>query len=269
MSKIQAYSVKGNKLEAVDFPKERTVEPNMNLISQAMYVFENRSHKGTSKTKTRAEVQATTAKMYKQKGTGNARHGARTAPLFAGGGTAHGPHGIKRTLKISNSLKSRALNMALSMKVKEGKAILVDKMESLTKTKEAQSLLNSIMSEADTKLKSGILIAVADGKKEINRVFRNIRGVTIDSWKNLNVHKVYLSNLLIIDKDALKEAKSGPSTTLRASKSTKKDLLKSETEAPKKVKNVRAIKRSAKSLNKRDQTKAQKTIKKVKKGSKK
>ncbi len=253
MSKIQSYSVKGTKLEAADFPKERTVEPNMNLISQAMYVFENRSHKGTSKTKTRAEVRATTAKMYKQKGTGNARHGARTAPLFAGGGTAHGPHGIKRTLKISNNLKLRALNMALSMKVKEGTAVLVDKMETLTKTKEAQTLLNSILRETEMKTVSGVLVAISDGKKEINRVFRNIKGVTIDSWKNLNVRKVHLSNLLIIDKDAVSQDKSIKSTT--GIKSTEKKELKVEIKTAK-VKNVRAIKRTAKSLNKRDPKKS-------------
>ncbi len=247
MSKIQSYSSKGVKLESVEYPKNRTVEPNMNLITQALFIYEDRSHKGTSKTKTRAEVNATTAKMYKQKGTGNARHGARSAPLFAGGGTAHGPHGLKRMLVLSKKLNRRALDMALSLKVSEGKAVIVDKLESLAKTKEAQVLLNTLKNESKLGKGSKILLALSDGKQEVNRVFRNIENVCIDAWKNLNVKQVIDSAFVIIDKDAVNsEPRTGKKVTTVAASSTLKSETKTAKVAKSPVKKVKTVKPTAK-----------------------
>jgi len=75
MTKLQTYSVKGNKTGTIDLPKTLLVKENSYLLTQAIHVYEDRSHKGTARVKTRTEVHGTTAKMYRQKGTGNARHG--------------------------------------------------------------------------------------------------------------------------------------------------------------------------------------------------
>ena len=113
--KIQIYSSKGNKTGTMDFPKEYLVDANMNLIAQALHVYEDRGHKGTSKVKTRSQVNASRAKIYKQKGTGGARHGDKKAPIFVGGGIAHGPHGVKRELTLPKKLKARVSKMILTI----------------------------------------------------------------------------------------------------------------------------------------------------------
>ena len=92
MLKTKTYSLKGTKLKETSLPKEFGQKENLPLLAQAVRVYEERSHIGFAKTKTRAEVNRTTKKVYKQKGTGGARHGARSAPIYVGGGTAHGPN---------------------------------------------------------------------------------------------------------------------------------------------------------------------------------
>lgn len=202
--KIKVYTPKSDKTETMDFPKERLVEPNLNLLSQASFVSEDRSHKGTARVKTRAEINATTAKMYKQKGTGNARHGSRRAPIFKGGGIAHGPHGVKRVLSLSKKLNKKAINMALSAKVKEEKAVVVDKLGALVKTKDAQKLVNTIFGSKKTHpANSKIVLALAESKKEVARAFRNIENVAVTTFKGLGIKDILHSRMLLIDKEAL------------------------------------------------------------------
>ena len=81
---------------------------------------------GTHKTKTRSEVKRTTAKMYRQKGTGGARHGAKSAPIFVGGGTAHGPRVRSHAHDLPKKVRALALRHALSSKVKESAFIVLD-----------------------------------------------------------------------------------------------------------------------------------------------
>jgi large subunit ribosomal protein L4 len=105
MLKVDLYSFEGKKKENATLPKEYDVKPNLILLSQAIHVFESREHLGLARTKTRSEVAISTKKIYRQKGTGGARHGAKSAPIFVGGGTAHGPKGVKRILRLSESQK--------------------------------------------------------------------------------------------------------------------------------------------------------------------
>src|SRR5690554_4960009 len=79
---------------------------NPTLLAQAVRVYLSNLRQGTSKVKTRSEVSRTRAKWYRQKGTGNARHGARSAPIFVGGGVAHGPNGQQNwTKSLSRKMK--------------------------------------------------------------------------------------------------------------------------------------------------------------------
>ena len=92
------------------------VKVSDSLLVQAIYVYQSNSHQDTSKAKTRGEIRASKRKIYKQKGTGRARHGALSAPIFVGGGVAHGPTGIRPNRKKLNSkMKQKALVGALSI----------------------------------------------------------------------------------------------------------------------------------------------------------
>ncbi|KKT36270.1 MAG: 50S ribosomal protein L4, partial [Candidatus Collierbacteria bacterium GW2011_GWA1_44_12] len=106
------------------------VEVSPSLISQAIYVYQANSHRGVAKAKTRGEVTASTRKIYKQKGTGNARHGAKSAPIFVGGGVVFGPTGLATPLKSFNQkMKLKALAGILTLYRAEDRLSLLDSKE--------------------------------------------------------------------------------------------------------------------------------------------
>lgn len=248
MAKVLVFSVKGVKSGSLDFPEELTAKPNMNLIAQSIHVYEDRSHKGTSKAKTRSQVFASGAKIYKQKGTGGARHGDVKAPIFVGGGVAHGPKGVKRILKMPQKLRARVLKMLLDLKIKNQRLVLVDKLESLNKTKDSQVLLSSIHKAIGIDRPIKTLLSVAKEKTEAIRNFRNIEGVTVGSWSNLNPYTVFTSNLIIIDRDVLKkETKSKREEdsikTKKPSSTVRKNVKNSASKTQKTAKKVRRNKK--------------------------
>ncbi len=212
MTKINTYSAKGIKGTQITLPKMFSGKENMPLLAQAIKVYEARSHTGSSKTKTRGEVRASKVKIWRQKGTGRARHGAVSAPIFVGGGQAHGPKGVKRELSLPKKMKQKALSLALSLLAKEGRIVGVTNISLLKKTKEAKSLLDKIIEkEAKEKKIKKILIALSKDKKEAERVFRNLPNVNVALFGNLNAHNVYFSDFLVLDKDVVtkKEKKTG------------------------------------------------------------
>jgi large subunit ribosomal protein L4 len=202
MSKANVYSVKGVRGQAITLPKNFSEKENKILLAQAIRVYENRLHPGLSKTKRRGEVIATTRKVWRQKGTGRARHGARSAPIFVGGGKAHGPTGTKRQLVLPKKMRQKSLNIALSMKAKNGQVIVVDNTSSLKKTKEAQSLIDKIISK-EKKMKKGqrFTFVLTDGNLQARLALRNIKKVGVIDYKNLNAYQVFFGEVLIFDKD--------------------------------------------------------------------
>jgi large subunit ribosomal protein L4 len=202
MSKANVYSVKGVKGQAITLPKNFSEKENKILLAQAIRVYENRLHPGLSKTKRRGDVIATTRKVWRQKGTGRARHGARSAPIFVGGGKAHGPTGTKRRLVLPKKMRQKSLNIALSMKAKNGQVIVVGNTSSLKKTKEAKNLIDKIISK-EKKMKKGqrFTFVLADGNLQARLALRNIKKVGVIDHKNLNAYQVFFGEVLVFDKD--------------------------------------------------------------------
>lgn len=165
------------------------------LIAQAIYVYTENTHRGVSKTKTRGEVDLTKHKVYKQKGTGNARHGAKSSPVYVGGGVAFGPTGHKTALKsLSKKMKSLALLGILSLYQKENRLSVMDvKNISSSKTKDVAKVLGS------DKL---ALIQYQDSEDFI-RAVGNISNVTLHSASRLNVFGVALAPKVVFTKNAL------------------------------------------------------------------
>src|SRR5690606_17698714 len=206
MTKITTYSIKGVKGPDTTLPKEITGSANLKLLAQAVRVYENNIHTGVSKAKTRGEVVASKKKIYRQKGTGRARHGAISAPIFVGGGKAHGPDGLNKILSISKKMKQKALISAISLKVKSNSVFVISGVNTLKKTKEAANLLAKIL-EKNTK---NCIVALAKGNSHCVKFFRNIEGVKTIDYSNLNAHQVYLSKNIILDKDAFETKKEKP-----------------------------------------------------------
>lgn len=207
MLKAALYNFEGKKTENINLPKEFDVKPNLNLLSQAIHVYEDRAHFGLARAKTRGEVAISTRKIYRQKGTGGARHGAKSAPIFVGGGAAHGPTGIKRILHLTKSQRNKALLYAISYKISDSLIVLADNLEKIKKTKDAANLIKNILKDKNWNDGKNVVIALSNGSPEAFRSFRNIKGVVVDFYKNLNAYKVFLAGGLIIDRKAFEEKK--------------------------------------------------------------
>ncbi len=200
MSKVDAYSAKGTKLSTFTLPKGFEEKGSMNLLAQAIRVYEARGHFGLAKAQTRAEVNRTKKKVYKQKGTGGARHGSRSAPIYVGGGKAHGPRPVERALHLPEKMRQKALKIALGLKVADGKVVFVSDLGKIKKTKEAQNLMDKIGAK-------GKVVFVLKGEVS-KKPFINIRGSQVIFYRDLNAYNAYLGGSLIFDKAIFeKEAK--------------------------------------------------------------
>lgn len=223
MSKANVYSVKGAKASSMTLPVVFSQKENEQLLGQALRVYEWQSHLGTHRVKTRAEVNISKRKIYKQKHTGNARHGAKSAPIFVGGGVTHGPKGIKRELSLPKTMRVKALALALSIKAKNEKIIVVGDLDKITKTSEAQVFLNKIFKgDFEGKTPKTTLLALSDKNKDVVKFFRNIKDITIVAYKNLNVHEVFFGGIILIDQEVFAVAKPKVDKKEVAKKPTKK-----------------------------------------------
>ncbi|MCB9813062.1 MAG: 50S ribosomal protein L4 [Pseudomonadales bacterium] len=174
------------------------VTTNNGLLSQAVRVYLSNKRQGTSKVKTRGEVTGSRRKIWKQKGTGNARHGAKSAPIFVGGGVAHGPTGLENwTLKLSKVMKRKALISALSMQASN--IFVSENLVDLNgKTKLAVNLLNGLKI-SDKK----VLIVTGVDNELVRRAFGNIQRVEVIEYSLVNALNIASADALIISKDAV------------------------------------------------------------------
>jgi len=129
MPEVALYDAQGEKVGQVELADEIfAVRVNHALIHQAVVAVERAMSQDSARTLRRSEVRLTKAKWYRQKGTGRARHGAQSAPLFVGGGVAHGPSGPRRRPKLTRRMRRQALMAALSAKMHDGAIMVVDEM---------------------------------------------------------------------------------------------------------------------------------------------
>lgn len=245
MLKADLYNFDGKKKEAITLPVEFDVKVNNNALSQAIHVYEDRSHIGFAKAKTRSEVAISTKKIYRQKGTGGARHGAKSAPIFVGGGAAHGPTGVKRVLRVLKSQGRKTLMYALKYKISQSRVVFVDDIEKIKKTKDADKLISGIEKEKKW-LKKNILLVVSGGNSGTRMFFRNIKGVTVDIYKHLNAYKVFLANGIIVDRGIFNDLGGKDKKTVnKTEEQTKVVKIKNEkvVKTVKKVSKKKAVKK--------------------------
>jgi len=178
------------------------VKLNKKLLSEAVRVFLANQRRSRAKTKTRAEVSGSGRKIWRQKGTGRARHGDMYANIFVGGGVAFGPTGRenwKRTLPKKK--KEKALKVALSQKLKDKEIFFVDSFEKAgQKTKEAEKSLLTI-------LKNAAKTTLVFGKKTPKSClpFRNIPWVEIVGAEELNPYLVLNNKYLVFEEEGLEK----------------------------------------------------------------
>lgn len=197
---ITVYSLLGKEAGTMELPKEVFgKEVNKQLLAQATRVYLTNQKSLTGSTKSRGEVNLTKAKWFRQKGTGRARHGAQSAPIFVGGGVAFGPKPRKVTLELPKKMKRAALLNALSSKVKDGDVFGVDGLDKASgKTKEMAGFTKNL------KLKTALLVT-GDKQDNVVRSIRNIPGVNVLPAVQLNAFDVLKHQTLLLTKDAVEK----------------------------------------------------------------
>ncbi|HIP98642.1 MAG TPA: 50S ribosomal protein L4 [Aquifex aeolicus] len=156
---------------------------------------------GTHSTKTRGEVAYSGRKLLPQKGTGNARHGDRGAPIFVGGGIAHGPKPRDYSYNLNKKIRRKALKMALSDRAREGNITVVEDFGfEKPKTKQAVAFLKSLGLENQK-----VLIIIPEKDENIHKSFRNLPNVIVLPAEGLNVYDILWANHLVITKNALQK----------------------------------------------------------------
>lgn len=215
MLKVNLYSAKGIKKPDITLPKDWEEEKNMYLLSQAMRVYEDNKHPSLSRVKTRSEVARTKKKAYRQKGTGMARHGAKSAPIFVGGGVAHGPKGVKRNLSLPKKIARKALLICLTLKAKEGLLKVVDAMPDIKMTKDANSLISKLLKDVGA---SRTTVVLSLENKKQGAFFRNIKDTNIVIFESLNAYDVFYSGLLVFDSNIFKSEKKTQSKKTKSKK---------------------------------------------------
>ncbi len=198
MIAAKTYNLKGEAVKDTELPAEVFgVKTQPGLLAQAVRVYLSNQRQSPAKTKTRGEVAKTTAKMFRQKGTGRARHGSYAAPVFVGGGIAHGPSGEQNYhLNLPPKMKRLALLGALSTKAKQKEISVLSGAEAASgKTKEVAWLAGKT------------LVISAKDLTNFNRAIHNLPGVQIASPSLINTYLVLKYRKLVVTREALQELK--------------------------------------------------------------
>lgn len=197
---VPVYSLLGKETGMLDLPKEIFGVPiNKTLLAQAMRVYMTNQKQFTGSTKTRGQVKGSTAKIFRQKGTGRARHGARTAPIFVGGGVAFGPKPRKVTLDLPKKMKKAALLSALSSKMGDKGILGLSGIEKATgKTKEFANLTKKLSVKS-------VLVVTGEKQEMIVRGVRNIPGVDVIPANQLNAFSVLRHKTIFLTKEAVEK----------------------------------------------------------------
>ncbi len=172
-------------------------KPNRALIYEVVRMQLANRRQGDAATKNRKLVSGTTAKMYRQKGTGRARHGSAKANIFVGGGKAFGPHPRDYSYRIPAKARRAGLRSALVIKRNEGKLLIVDELPlKKIRTKDA------VLALKDLGVAKGMI--VTEGSNEVlEKSMRNIPGIKVLRWEGLNVYDVMRYEHLIMTRAAM------------------------------------------------------------------
>lgn len=174
------------------------IEPNDHAIWLDVKQFQANQRQGTHKTKDRSEISRSTRKLFRQKGTGGARHGSLKSGIYVGGGRIHGPRPRDYSFKLNKKLKKLARLSALSYKAKENNILVVEDFEMSTpKTSEFKGFLNALNINGRT------LFVTADTNKNLYLSGRNIEGNRVMKAADINTYEVLKAGKLILTEGAL------------------------------------------------------------------
>lgn len=174
------------------------IEPNVPVMHQVVTAQLAARRAGTQSTKTRSEVSGGGAKPWKQKGTGRARAGSSSSPIWVGGGIAHGPKPRKYNQRTNKKMIRLALNSALSDRVAEDKLVVIDEFSfEKPSTKEAAKVLSAL------DIDGRVLVVVDDLNSSAAKSFRNLPQTQLLTVGQLNAYDVLVNDYLLVTQASL------------------------------------------------------------------
>lgn len=203
---VKVTGIDGKDAGKMDLPAEIFgVKVNKTLVAQAIRVYLTNQRQGNASTKTRGEVDGSTRKIYRQKGTGRARHGGVRAPIFVKGGIVFGPKPRDYSLSLPQKMKRSALLSALSAKAQDSQVTVLSGLAGLEpKTKLFVEMLKKV-GIADKKQK--LLFVTTPELQKARRGGQNVPGVAFTAVNQLNVYDVVNTKNLVLDKTVVDELK--------------------------------------------------------------
>jgi large subunit ribosomal protein L4 len=198
MPTIPVYNTQGSQVGEIALNEDVFgAKVNKALLHEAVTMQLASRRLGTSAVKNRAAVRGGGRKPWRQKGTGQARHGSRRSPIWKGGGVIFGPTPRSFAYHLPKKARRQALKSALSAKVEAGELIVVEGLAlSEPKTKIMVEILNKLRAEK-------ALIVTAQADVNVSKSARNIPGVAIMASEGLNVYDILAHNNLVLTKDAV------------------------------------------------------------------
>ena len=200
--KLDKISIDGKKDSIEVLDKIFSAKVNNKLVSNVLYKT-NANYKGRhAKTKQQNEVRGPTSKIYAQKGTGGARHASRKAPIFVGGGVAHGPKGelaYKKRRLNKNEKKLSVASLITEKNNNKNLLILNDFSSEIKKTKEMSSIINKL------KISNSLLILDKNSKEKIEKSARNLPNVKVTDVNHFSAYDIVKFKKVVFTESSVKE----------------------------------------------------------------
>ena len=200
--KFPLLNIDGSKKDMIEVSdKIIKLKVNHKLIKFVIDWQLNHAKPRVAKTKQRNQIRGSTKKIVAQKGSGGARHASKKAPLFVGGGVAHGPKGnVYRVKKINKKVRKLALAQTLSKKnLDKNLYILADVKKEIKKTKEFNNFL------VKNKLSDVLIILDSDTLKNINKSARNIKNVKLIKYEGANIYDLFRYKNILMTQSSIKK----------------------------------------------------------------
>ena len=201
MPKVALFKQDGSKNGEVELNDSIFgIEPNDNVIFDAVIMQQASRRQGTHAVKNRRAVSGGGKKPWRQKGTGRARQGSIRAPQWVGGGTVFGPQPRSYSYKLPRKVRRLAIKSVLSQKVIDNRLVVVDSLQfDAPKTKEFAQVL------ANLDVKAKVLVVLENDNEKAALAARNLANVTVIPAKGLNVLDVAKNDKMVITKEALSQ----------------------------------------------------------------
>jgi large subunit ribosomal protein L4 len=201
MPKLNIFDRKGKKVGTYNVePTDFAPRINKQLLHDAVVMYQANTRQGSHQTKSRGMVAGSTKKMYRQKGTGNARAGHKRSGIRRGGGHIHRIHNRDYSYRLPRKALQAATRMALAAKVRDDELLVID---DLAFTEPRTKDMAAVLRHLDCRAGESLLVATAKYDANVYRSARNIAGVTVSPAAELNALSVLSSRRLLVTKAAL------------------------------------------------------------------